>query len=69
MRAEAGVGPSPDSLAQSLLGWTAGCTFVYAALFGTGAFLYGNLLLALVWLAALAVSGVVVARVLSAQAR
>jgi SSS family solute:Na+ symporter len=69
VRAEAGVGASPDSLAQSLLGWTAGCTFVYAALFGTGAFLYGNLLLALVWFTALVVSGVVVARVLSAQAR
>ena len=64
VRAEAGVGPSPDSLAQSLLGWTAGCLFVYAALFGTGAFLYGNLLLAAAWGVALVVSGVIVARVL-----
>jgi hypothetical protein len=69
VRAEAGVGPSPDSLAQSLLGWTAGCLFVYSALFGTGAFLYGNLMLAAAWGVALAVSGVVVARVLGAQAR
>lgn len=69
VREEAGVGPSPDSLAQSLLGWTAGCLFVYSALFGTGAFLYGNLALAAAWGVALAVSGVVVARVLGAQAR
>jgi SSS family solute:Na+ symporter len=69
VRAEAGVGPSPDSLAQSLLGWTAGCVFVYAALFGSGAFLYGNVALALTWLVALVISGFVVARVLSAQAR
>ena len=69
VRAEAGVGPSPDSLAQALLGWTAGCLFVYSALFGTGAFLYGNLMLAAAWGVALAVSGVVVARVLGAQAR
>ena len=64
VRAEAGVAASPDSLAQALLGWTAGCLFVYAALFGTGAFLYGNLMLAAAWGVALVVSGVVVARVL-----
>ncbi len=69
VRAEAGVGPSPDSLAHALLGWTAGCVFVYAALFGSGAFLYGNTTLGLVWLVALVISGVVVARVLSAQSR
>ncbi len=67
VRAEAGVGPSPDSLAQALLGWTAGCVFVYSALFGSGAFLYGNLPLAATWLVAALVSGVIVARVLNAQ--
>jgi len=36
IRAEAGVGTSPDSLAQALLGWVLGCVFVYAALFGAG---------------------------------
>ena len=69
VRAEAGVGPSPDSLAHAFLGWTAGCVFVYAALFGSGAFLYGNVPLALAWLVALIISGVIVARVLNAQAR
>ena len=35
IRADAGVGPSPDSIAQSLLGWVLGCLVVYAALFGS----------------------------------
>jgi solute:Na+ symporter, SSS family len=42
VRAEARVGPSPDSLPQALLGWMLGCAFVYAALFGTGSLLYGR---------------------------
>jgi hypothetical protein len=58
VRAEAGVAASPDSLAQSLLGWVLGCTFVYAALFGTGSFLYGRTAQGLVWLVAFVVSGV-----------
>jgi Na+/proline symporter len=57
VRAEAGVAASPDSLAQSLLGWVLGCVFVYAALFGAGSFLYGRTGPALVWLAAFLVSG------------
>jgi hypothetical protein len=31
-----------DSLSLELLGWVCGCTFVYSALFGTGALLYGQ---------------------------
>jgi hypothetical protein len=31
-----------DSLSLALLGWVLGCSFVYSALFATGAFLYGN---------------------------
>ncbi len=31
-----------DSLSLELLGWVCGCTFVYSALFGTGAMLYGQ---------------------------
>ena len=31
-----------DSLSLSFLGWVFGCTFVYSALFATGAFLYGQ---------------------------
>ena len=57
VRAEAGVAASPDSLAQSLLGWVLGCVFVYAALFGAGSFLYGRTGPGLVWLAAFLVSG------------
>ena len=62
--AEAGVGPSPDSLSRSLLGWVLGCTFVYAALFGTGSFLYGRTTQGLVWLAILIASGIALARLL-----
>jgi hypothetical protein len=50
VRAEAGVGPSPDSLPQALLGWVMGIGFVYSALFGTGSFLYGRTSLGLFWL-------------------
>ncbi|HUO52355.1 MAG TPA: Na+:solute symporter, partial [Gemmatimonadaceae bacterium] len=42
VRAEAGVTAAPDSLPQALLGWVLGCTLIYAALFGTGSFLYGR---------------------------
>jgi SSS family solute:Na+ symporter len=41
IRAEAGVGASPDSLPMSLLGWAIGCTMVYSALFGAGSLIYG----------------------------
>ncbi len=50
IRQEAGVGPSPDSLANSMLGWVFGCLFIYAALFGTGSFLYGKTTQGIVWL-------------------
>jgi Na+/proline symporter len=55
---EAGVGPSPDSLTQSLLGWVLGCLFIYAALFGTGSFIYGHVGQGLTWLTIFIVSGV-----------
>ncbi|HSB55381.1 MAG TPA: Na+:solute symporter, partial [Gemmatimonadales bacterium] len=55
--AEAGVTASPDSLAQSLLGWVLGIAFVYSALFGTGSFLYGRQGQALMWLVVFVVSG------------
>ncbi len=50
IRAAAGVGASPDSPSQALLGWVLGCVFVYAALFGAGSFLYGRTLQGVVWL-------------------
>jgi Na+/proline symporter len=61
--AEAGVGPSPDSLPQALLGWVLGCAFVYAAMFGTGSFLYGRVPQGLMWLAVFAVSGLGLLRI------
>ncbi|MEX2152184.1 MAG: hypothetical protein WD825_02540, partial [Gemmatimonadaceae bacterium] len=64
VRVESGVGPSPDSLPMSLLGWVLGCTFVYAALFGAGSFLYGRMALAFVWLAIFLVSGIGLLRLL-----
>ncbi len=35
--------PSPDSLPNALLGWVLGLVAIYSALFGSGAYLYGNL--------------------------
>jgi SSS family solute:Na+ symporter len=67
IRREAGVGPSPDSLAQSLLGWVLGCTFVYAALFGSGSFLYGHTAQGLFWAVAFLISGAWLLRLLRAR--
>jgi Na+/proline symporter len=64
VRAEAGVGPSPDSLSQSLLGWVLGCAFIYAALFGVGSALYGRTPQAVLWLVVFVVSGVGLLRIL-----
>jgi SSS family solute:Na+ symporter len=64
IRAEAGVGPSPDSLPNSLLGWVLGCTFVYAALFGAGSFLYGRTPQGVLWLVLFIGSGLGLARLL-----
>jgi SSS family solute:Na+ symporter len=58
IRAEAGVTASPDSLPMALLGWVLGCLFVYAALFGTGSFLYGRTAQGMVWLAIFVSSGI-----------
>jgi hypothetical protein len=56
IRAEAGATSSTDRLSESLLGWTLGCAFVYAALFGTGSFLYGKTAQGLLWSLVLVVS-------------
>ncbi len=57
VRARAGVGPSPDSLTHALLGWMLGVALVYAALFGTGSFLYGKLPQAGLWALVFLASG------------
>ena len=64
VRAEAGVGPSPDSLPQALLGWVLGIAFVYSALFGVGSFLYGHPPQAVAWGVLFVVSGVWLMRLL-----
>jgi Na+/proline symporter len=64
IRKAAGVEGSPDSLTQSLLGWVLGCTFVYAALFGTGSFLFGKTAQGMMWLALFVVSGAGLLRLL-----
>ncbi len=55
--AEAGIGPSPDSMSLALLGWVLGCAFVYSALFGTGSFLFGNTAQGVMWLGVFLISG------------
>jgi Na+/proline symporter/dTDP-glucose pyrophosphorylase len=57
VRARTGLGRSPDSLAESLLGWVLGCAFVYAALFGSGSLLYGRWPQGLLWVAVFVISG------------
>ena len=65
IRRDAGVAPSSDSLSRAMLGWVLGCVMVYAALFGTGSFLYGRMPQFAMWLVAFVISGYGVARVLS----
>jgi len=57
LRAAAGVEGSPDSLPMALLGWAVGCLFVYAALFGTGSFLYGRTTQGMLWTVVFIVTG------------
>jgi Na+/proline symporter len=66
VRCRTGAPGSPDSLPNSLLCWVLGLVGIYAALFGTGAYLYGHVLqgviytvivvLAAAWLARLTAS-------------
>lgn len=64
VRAETGLPPSPDSMANSVLGWVLGCLFVYSALFGTGSYIYGKTGQALVFTVVFIVSGVGLWRIL-----
>jgi len=57
IRAEAGIAAAPDSMPSAFLGWVLGCVFVYAALFGTGSYVYGHLPQALTWTAVFVVCG------------
>jgi SSS family solute:Na+ symporter len=64
VRAATGITSSPDSIPQAMLGWVCGVFFVYAALFGVGSFLMGDLTLAAIWGVIFVVSGAGVLRVL-----
>jgi Na+/proline symporter len=65
VRAEAGAPSSPDSLAQSLLGWVLGCLVVYAALFGAGSYLYGRTAQGVAWTVVFVISCYGLIRVMS----
>jgi hypothetical protein len=65
IREETGVAASPDSLPQAFLGWVLGCTLVYAALMGTGSFLYGRTVTGIVCAGLAVVSGLGLARLLA----
>ena len=69
VKAEAGVGPSPDSIPQMFLAWTMGCVLVYSALFGTGSLLYGRTGPAIMWLVLFIVSAASLVRLMSAMFR
>jgi SSS family solute:Na+ symporter len=64
VRARTGLPASPDSITQAFSGWICGVFFVYAALFGVGSLLAGNLTLAGIWAVTFVVSGICVYRVL-----
>ncbi|HET7789679.1 MAG TPA: sodium:solute symporter family protein [Gemmatimonadales bacterium] len=66
IRAEAKLGPSPDSLTHCFGGWVLGCVFVYAALFGTGSYLYGRITQGTIWLVLFLISGWALTRVIPA---
>ena len=69
IRREAGLekrgrGSDADNIPLALVGWVAGCTMIWSALFTVGNFLYGRLGYAFSLLAVFAVSGVVLLRVM-----
>ena len=67
IRVAAGIAPGDtapgDNIPMALLGWVAGCTAIWSALFTVGNFLYGRTSEALFLLAVFAVSGFVLLRV------
>jgi SSS family solute:Na+ symporter len=56
-RIETGITGSGDGMPMALLGWVAGCAFVYASLFGAGSFLYGRTLQGAWWVTVWLASG------------
>jgi len=66
---QAQLPPSPDGIPQMLLGWTAGCICVYAALFGAGSYLYGHTTEAMICTVLFGGSALVLYRLLVRMAR
>jgi len=64
IRRKAGLAPSPDSLPQALLAWTAGCLMVYGALFGIGSVLYGRTAIATFWIVVACAGAAVLVRLM-----
>jgi Na+(H+)/acetate symporter ActP len=62
VRRHTALQPSPDSIPQMLLGWTAGTAFVYAGLFGAGNLIYGRVEGAAVCAAVFVISGLALAQ-------
>lgn len=60
---EVGDGEKGDSIGLAFLGWVFGCTFVYSTLFGTGAFLYGDVAQGLLCAGVAIVAAIVLVRV------
>ncbi len=62
IRALGNLPPSPDSPAQSLMGWVLGLGAIYGALFATGAFVYGRVAEGTIWsaIAGIGIAGLVV---------
>jgi SSS family solute:Na+ symporter len=58
VRLRTGAPGSPDSLPASLLCWVLGLVGIYAALFGTGAYLYGHVLQGVIYTVIVAVAAV-----------
>jgi Na+/proline symporter len=65
VRRRTGAPASPDSLPQSLLGWVLGLASIYSALFGTGAYLYGHWIQAIVYTVVFLVSVISLIRLTS----
>ena len=54
---------TPDNIPMALVGWVAGCTVIWSALFTVGTFLYGRYTTAMLLFAVFAVSGLVLLRI------
>ena len=62
VRNRTGAPASPDSLPNSLLCWVLGLVGIYAALFGTGAYLYGHVLQGVIYTVIVIVAALWLAR-------